>query len=203
MRITAGEPPWVLEFEPEETWMLGVLLDIYESLVNGEETDEARPFDPQDPAGLKGAVHQSEPSDPFDFWEADIGEEAGSEAQEDPATHRLFPDAYPDDPQASAEFRRFTAAGQRRERLDQILDVRVDLDVLSSQPLTMQPERVEYWLRTINAIRLVLATRLGIVDETSAEQAEQAAVDDPSDVIYPAYEWLGVLIEMLVEVSWE
>lgn len=201
MRITAGEPPWVLEFEPEETWMLGVLLDIYESLVNGEQDPETRPFDPSDPAGLTGAVRQSEPSDPFEFWEADIGESPG-DGEDDPALRRLFPDAYPDDPQASAEFRRFTAAGQRRERLGEILDVRVDLDVLSTRPLKMQPERVEYWLRTINAVRLVLATRLGITDEVTADEAEQAAVDDPSDVIYPAYEWLGVLIEMLVEVSW-
>ncbi|ALN15558.1 DUF2017 family protein [Acidipropionibacterium acidipropionici] len=203
MRITAGEPPWALEFEPEETWMLGVLLDVYESLVSGEQGPVDRPLDPSDPAGLLGAVQPNHPSDPFSFWEADLDERPGEEPQDDPALRRLFPDAYPDDQDASDEFRRFTAAGQRRERLDQILDVRVDLDVLSTKPLMMQPERVEYWLRTINAIRLVLATRLGIVDELSADRAEQSAGDDPSDVIYPAYEWLGVLIEMLVEVSWE
>lgn len=203
MRITAGEPPWALEFEPEETWMLGVLLDVYESLVSGEQGPAERPLDPSDPAGLLGAVHPNRPSDPFAFWEADLDERPGEEPQDDPALRRLFPDAYPDDQDASDEFRRFTASAQRRERLDQILDVRVDLDILSTKPLMMQPERVEYWLRTINAIRLVLATRLGIVDELSADRAEQSAGDDPSDVIYPAYEWLGVLIEMLVEVSWE
>lgn len=193
----------MLEFDPEETWLLGVLLDIYEPLVKGEEPPEApRAPDPDDPAGLGGVSRTGPSGDPFEFWEEDMSQEPPGDLGQDPALLRLFPDAYPDDPAASEEFRRYTAAGQRRRRLDDSLEVRVDLDILANGPLQMRPPRVECWLKTLNALRLVLASRLGVVDEASAEEAERLAADDPADISHSAYEWLGVLIEMLVEVSW-
>lgn len=198
MRMSTGTPPWSLELEPEETWLLGVLLDLYEPLVNPEEETG----DQDEEVAGWGSGGDAGEDDPFSFWESDVTATTIDRGGEDPALLRLFPDAYPDDPLASAEFRRFTLSGQRRERLDDIDSLREALDILSEGPLLMREPQVDQWLRVANALRLVLASRLGIVDEISADRAERDAHDDPADIVHPAYEWLGVLIEILVEVSW-
>lgn len=193
MRMSAGEPPWMLELEGEESWLLGVLLDFYRPLVDPDDEQ------PEEPAAQPDGPGET---DSFAFWEADVVGDDADRREEDPALLRLFPDAYPDDPSASADFRRFTLSGQRRERLDDIATVRKGLELLETGPLPIGADDLDPWLRVTNALRLVLASRLGIVDEVSAEEAERGAQQDPSDIVHPAYEWLGVFIEILVEVSW-
>jgi hypothetical protein len=193
--MSTGTPPWSLEFEPEEAWLLGVLLDFYQPLVE----PDAEPLGPDDGDGDAGS---GDAEDSFAFWESDVVETTVDRQGEDPALVRLFPDAYSDDPLASAEFRRFTLSGQRRERLDDIAMLRRALVRLADGPLPIGVEDIDPWLRVANALRLLLASRLGIVDDRSADQAERDAHRDPSDIIHPAYEWLGVLIEIFIEVSW-
>ncbi|VEI04250.1 Domain of uncharacterised function (DUF2017) [Acidipropionibacterium jensenii] len=201
MKMSTGQPPWSLELEPEETWLLGILLDVYQPLVDpDDEVDSDGEADRTE--DLDGPEDGDADDDCFDFWESDLSPTVIDRDHEDPALRRLFPDAYPDDALASAEFRRFTLAGQRRERLDDIAFLRRALDALDEGPLIVQESQIDQWLRVANALRLVLASRLGIVDETTADQAERTAEQDPSDIVHPAYEWLGVLIEILIEVSW-
>ena len=51
---------------------------------------------------------------------------------------------------------------------------------------------VDAWLRTLTAIRLVVATRLGITSDD-----EQSGDDGRHDV----YDWLGYRLELLIEAA--
>jgi hypothetical protein len=123
-------------------------------------------------------------------------------ATADAAVARLVPDAYPDDEEAAQEFRHATeqdllarrssdaqrmladlaGAGaltpEADAQVDDVIDVALDADAARA------------WLRTLAAIRLVIASRLGI--ETEEDHDE----DDPR---FGVYDWLGYRLEGLVQ----
>ncbi|ALJ20280.1 DUF2017 family protein [Microbacterium sp. No. 7] len=124
---------------------------------------------------------------------------------DDAAFARLAPDAYPDDAAAAREFRRFTeieALQRRRAAAERMLgtlpadpdDAPADVldadDALHPFVLTLGAEDADAWLRTLSAIRLVLASRLGI--ETNDEH-------DPADPRFTVYDWLGYRLDRLVQ----
>lgn len=103
----------------------------------------------------------------------------------DPALERLFPPAYPDDPERDREYRDLARADLidgRRSALD-IVEETIDADHLDE-------EQLEAWMRSLNDLRLVLGTRLGITEET-ADHAEK----EP----FALYLYLGWLLEQIVE----
>ncbi|TFV81925.1 DUF2017 family protein [Microbacterium sp. dk485] len=122
----------------------------------------------------------------------------------DPAVARLVPDAYPGDPDASGDFRRLTSGDLLDRRAN---DARTLLGTLAQhgpvppvseldehsamRPLTvtLDAEESAAWLRTLAALRLVLASRMGIVDE------DDDPIDDPRAVLY---DWLGQRLDALV-----
>jgi hypothetical protein len=115
----------------------------------------------------------------------------------DPALGRLLPDAYPDDPEASAEFRRFTAPGlaDRKEAAARTMQ-----DTLSSAPggarveVVLDDAQATAWLRTITDLRLVLAARLGI-----REDGDEGDIHDEESAMQRAvYDWLAAVQEFLV-----
>jgi hypothetical protein len=114
----------------------------------------------------------------------------------DPAVARLLPDAYPDDPEASAEFRRFTAERIAERKAD---NARAVLDSLGptqgeAVEVRLDDAQAQAWLRTLTDIRLVLAAGLGIEhdgdegDVRDLESATRRAV----------YDWLAAVQEFLV-----
>ncbi|MCT9820277.1 DUF2017 domain-containing protein [Microbacterium sp. W1N] len=123
----------------------------------------------------------------------------------DPAIARLVPDAYPSDAEAGTEFRRLTEGdllGRRRSDADAMLatlrgererlapgDV-ADDEATDRVTLTLSLAQAMSWLRTLSAVRLVLATRLGIVDEDDHD------LDDPR---FGVYDWLGYRLDGLVQ----
>lgn len=110
----------------------------------------------------------------------------------DPAIVRLLPDAYPDDPAASAEFRRFTAGGLVDRKLANAQTVMVTLSAgIESGQVRLDPGEAGAWLRSLTDIRLTLASRLGI------ESDDQAPSDDA--ILQSLYDWLGFLQNSLVE----
>jgi hypothetical protein len=120
---------------------------------------------------------------------------------DDHAIARLTPDAYPDDPDASAEFRRVTESDLLSARRSDAARVLADLgaedadtiaEAHASDPvdLRLDPEDATAWLRTLAAIRLVLASRLGIRTEDDHDS------DDPR---FGIYDWLGYRLETLVQ----
>ncbi len=119
---------------------------------------------------------------------------------DDPAVARLVPDAYADDPAAAREFRSLTQADLLQRRIDDArlmsdsLGTAVGADASTAPPdstvlVTLDTDATTAWLRTLAALRLVLASRLGITDE---------ADEDLEDPLFGVYEWLGFRLDSLL-----
>ncbi|WP_157962334.1 DUF2017 family protein [Homoserinimonas sp. OAct 916] len=127
-----------------------------------------------------------------DMLEADATGDAGGTA--DPAMIRLLPDAYPDDAEAGAEFRRFTAEGITERRRQNARIVLEELEEApADDPVVIATESAPAWLRTITSLRLVLATRLGIENDD-----DEGRTDDDAQPLHDVYHWLGWLQESLI-----
>lgn len=134
--------------------------------------------------------------------------EGPSEAPEDPALLRLFPDAYggpgaPEDPQTAemaSEFRRYTELDLRARKRDDALAVVRALDRLGSEGGVLQVEAPDcpHWLGALNDLRLALGTRLEVTEEDE-EGLYRLPESDPRKPLVIAYLWLGGMQESLLE----
>lgn len=125
-----------------------------------------------------------------------VGLDPSAERPDDPALARLFPDAYLDDPDAAAEFRRFTERSLRETKL---AHARTALDTLrrSGEKVTLSSDEAGAWLGALNDVRLALGTRLGVTEEGMSELAALPD-EDPRAATYHVYDWLTYLQETLV-----
>jgi hypothetical protein len=135
----------------------------------------------------------------------DLRELLRSRDGQDEAIVRLAPNPYPDDPDAAAQFAETTSAELLDRRsadaaavVSTLAPLLVGSDDLSEgqafteHRISVTTSDVEAWLRAINAMRLVLATRLGIADDDT---------HDPGDPRYGVYDWLGYRLELLIEAA--
>lgn len=139
--------------------------------------------------------------DPFAMWEADLSDEPDEpETSSDPVVQRLFPTAYPHDPAAASDFRRFTERDQRQRKLRDAQQVLTDLVAAKggAESLKVASSAVTAWLKTLTALRLSVAARLGITDSDSAAELEELTEDDPRAFMYSVYEWLGFAQESML-----
>ena len=91
---------------------------------------------------------------------------------DNPSLRRLFPPAYPDDPEADGEFRRL----MREELLEGKLEaLRVVEETAGAEQLTEQ--QLEGWLGALESLRLYLGTQLDITESTYEEELDP---DDPA-----------------------
>ncbi|MFZ1282578.1 MAG: DUF2017 family protein [Propionicimonas sp.] len=160
-----------------ETSLLEQLIDDFASLLGGDE-----------PQAIVDV-------DPFVRWQAEF--DAPELDSADPVITRLFPDAYPQDAEASQEFRRFTQARQRDDRLEQAelaMSALRDTDG-GRHPLQVRAIEVDQWLKLLTALRLALAARLGIERPQDADALDALPEEDPRSLIYRIYEWLAFLSE--------
>ncbi len=110
---------------------------------------------------------------------------------DDPALARLFPNAYPDDDDAAAEFRRYTRDGlvERKAANSGLISAAL-IASSDGDRLAVARDDAEHWLPALTDLRLVLAERLGIrSDDAPLPESELADV----------YQWLGELQWALVE----
>lgn len=128
-----------------------------------------------------------------------LGDDTPTARPDDPALARLFPDAYPDDPDATAEFRRYTQAdltAERRRRANVALE---SLErIKGGGRLSLIPVEAAAWLGALNDLRLVLGTRLEITTDDQ-EPGQDFGPSDPRTAYIPVYYYLGYLQETLVE----
>ena len=100
---------------------------------------------------------------------------------DDPALARLLPDAHKDDPQASAEFRRYTESGLRSRKREGLGLVLRTLD--RGPAVRLDDTEASAWLVALTDVRLVLAERIGLrTDEDHAlleEVVAHLAVAEP------------------------
>ena len=108
---------------------------------------------------------------------------------EDEAVARLFPRAY-DDESAAAEYERLV----RPELADgKVAALRRTAESTREERLDIAT--AEAWLRSLNDLRLVSGTRLGVTEETFASRS---ALAKPALAVYAWLTWLeGELVEAL------
>lgn len=118
-----------------------------------------------------------------------------TEPSSDPVLARLFPNAYEDDQDSAAEFRRYTKAGLRdgkRAAAHTVLET-----VGDGGEIVLSPDQCQAWLRALNDVRLALGTRLEI-NEDFENRLKGLDWDDPRYAAFAAYDWLTYLQESLV-----
>jgi hypothetical protein len=153
---------------------------------------------------------RAEPAAPTaDAFEALMSEFSGATTiPEDPVLARLFPNAYPEDEEAAADFRRFTESGLRDGKAAAsglVIDVLEDAGLppeLTEDGLVIDveltPDEAETWMRAFTDIRLALATRLG-VEAGDEHYWHSLPDDDPRAQAHDIYEWVGYLQETIIE----
>lgn len=117
---------------------------------------------------------------------------------DDPAVHRLLPDASRDEPEVAAEFRRLTEDDLRQQKIDRLADLFAMLthgdDPHAPAAVRVPLARAEALAATLTDVRLVLGERLGVTDEEASEQLEhEVAYADPAadDHAGQARQYLG------------
>ncbi|MCW2805554.1 MAG: hypothetical protein JWN06_3771 [Propionibacteriaceae bacterium] len=144
---------------------------------------------------------QPESDDPFEMWARDLQADPDEpEASEDPVLQRLFPNAYPHDPDAASDFRRFTEHDLKVRKISEaqlVLQRLQDTD-RGAHDVRIPLDEADQWLRTLTSVRLAVATRLGITDAESADELAELPEDDPRAFMVSVYDWLGFAQETLV-----
>ncbi len=142
----------------------------------------------------------SNPGETFDELVRELAEDERPEEPQDPVLKRLFPNAYPGDPAASSDFRRFTEHSLREKKISEAATVlrRLAETEKGARPLRIPAEEADAWLRTLTSIRLAVATRLGITDAAAADALNDLPDDDPRAFLVSVYDWLGFAEETLI-----
>jgi hypothetical protein len=112
-----------------------------------------------------------------------------SGSTDEPHLRRLFPPAYANDAERDAGYQVLTR--------DELLDRKMAAIAIVRRTLRggdLDAEELSAWMTTLNAMRLVLGT-LHDIDEDPPELDP----DDPLAFSYAVYEYLGILLERIVE----
>ena len=109
----------------------------------------------------------------------------------DPAVSRLFPPAYPDDPLQNLEFETSLGAAPRSGKLEAL-----DTVERTANASTLTEDELLAWIGVVNDLRLVLGTRIEITEEATDEDFP---ADDPRHETYRVYQFLGFLLQELLE----
>lgn len=148
-----------------------VLLNLCEQIIEllGERTDHGH----EDPlAAMVGITSHDSPP-------------------EDEVLHRLLPNAYADQADAS-EFRRYTESTLRQKKQAHAISMRIHLKSADDGVVDLDHDNANAWLGALNDIRLALGVRLK-VESNSQQELELLAPDDPLRGVYAVYTWLGWL----------
>jgi hypothetical protein len=168
-----GDNAFVAEFSESER---EVLINLVEQIIEllGERTDN----------------HVDDP------LAAMVGITTHDSPPEDEVLLRLLPNAYADQVDA-AEFRRYTESTLRAKKYAHSMSMRITLKSALDGIIEVDHDGANDWLGAMNDIRLALGVRLK-VEQTSHEELELLAPDDPMRGVYAVYSWLGWLQESLI-----
>ncbi len=168
-----GDNAFVAEFSESER---EVLINLVEQIIEllGERTDN----------------HVDDP------LAAMVGITTHDSPPEDEVLLRLLPNAYADQVDA-AEFRRYTESTLRGKKYAHSMSMRITLKSSVDGIIELDHDGANDWLGAMNDIRLALGVRLK-VEQTSHEELELLAPDDPMRGVYAVYSWLGWLQESLI-----
>lgn len=182
-----------VEFSRDELALLRQLVEELQGLLGGDPGD----------AGESGGGAEQDPLARM----VDMPDEGGEDVTgddvkppDDPVLSRLFPDAYPEDTKASAEFRRYTQGSLRGQKRDAAGVVSRGL-AESSGRIVLEGDEAATWLRTLNDVRLALGTKLNVTEDAHNQLASMRE-GDPRYHGFVAYDWLSYLVDTLVRALW-
>ncbi len=116
----------------------------------------------------------------------------------DPVRQRLYPNGYPDDPEAQVAFRELTESALRDERVERAEQCLADLVSARVRRRFIEVELAadgsQRWARVLNDVRLALGTRLGVTEDDD----RRLDPDDPQAGPRLAYAWLSAVQDGLV-----
>ncbi len=107
------------------------------------------------------------------------------------ALARLYPPAFPDDPEAEAAYADLVLADLVDTRRERVAVVEATLDAQD-----LDDTQAAAWLGTLNDLRLVLGSSLGIED---ADDAGPPDPDDPNAMREAVFAYLGWLVAAFVD----
>ena len=182
----------LLRMTPNERAILRALVGDLRAIV-GDETPTPGLREADDPPPAAGPD--------ADIAAAGDAAEATSDwGEADPVIARLYPDVRPDDPAWSAGFRDLVRGDLDDARREHIATVEASLDAR-----TIDDTDAEAWLHVLNDLRLVLGTRLGVVEDDDDGSFDPEDPDAAAKVVY-AYtgfleaQFIDVLAEALPDV---
>ena len=110
----------------------------------------------------------------------------------DPGLRRLYPTAYPDNPDWDADYASLVHDALVRLRLEAAATV----ETTAGSP-SQTDDELAAWMQVLNGLRLLLGTRLDISEE---DQFDPEADDAPARALLA---WLGFLLEEAVVAAGE
>lgn len=192
MKLQPGDGGVQILFAPEEA---GVLKQLVHQLILLLESHSSMPLD----------------ADPL-FASLEIG--GTEETPDDPALARLLPDAF-SDPDDAAGFRRVTEQGLINRKLQDALRVIAELSISPSE-VTVASEDDDYlndgvsvavnitaeslptWARTVTALRLAMAARIGLEREADHDRLIDEEATRGTVLVY---DWLAALLEAVLALG--
>jgi len=120
---------------------------------------------------------------------ADQLEDLVDSGPDDPLARRLFPVAYPEDHEKEAEYRLLAGEELRASRRAALETMRS-----TSEANVLDEDQVGAWLQSLNALRLVLGTRLDMQED------DDGAIDpeEPDADARALYHYLSALTDVIV-----
>ena len=109
---------------------------------------------------------------------------------EDPWLQRLFPTAYPKDPEREQEWRLLMSVDLHDRRREQLRTLAATAGATS-----VTEEELLIWTQALNDLRLYLGTRLDLSEDTELE----SFADEDDQQLYILYSWLGFLQEETIQ----
>ncbi|MGO3146605.1 MAG: DUF2017 family protein [Leucobacter sp.] len=180
MRLQPAEGGIEILFDPEEAGMLDQLV---RQLIMLMESHSSTALDP----------------DPL-FASLEVG--GSDEIPDDPALARLFPDAFEEAEDASA-FRRVTEQGLINRKMQDAMQVVGDLDwsmphTSSETAVNITQSSFPAWARTVTAVRLAIAARIGLKTE---EDHERLIDEEPTRGTVLVFDWLASLLDAILALG--
>ena len=123
----------------------------------------------------------------------DSSDVSGNVSGADPKMVRLFPPAYTDDDDASAEFSRLMRDELVTSRLAAI--DRADEFLADEQRTTVTSDELDAFAMSLNGVRLVLGTLLDVGED---DDSDDVSADDPRAAQFGLYNFLSWLVDSAV-----
>ena len=103
---------------------------------------------------------------------------------------RLFPVTHPDDEEAEAEYQRLMRDELVQSKLAAMDLVDETLSATRKRDHVVDEERLVAFMQSLNAIRLVLGTMLGVTDDPTIDEVDEHDEDTPEYHLYAYLSWL-------------